>query len=216
MLAREQEEELRAGAAEQETRLKRIEEDAAVAERRANALRSDAETQANRIVRLPPATASPGLVKPPRDCQDGRSSELVRLHFPGCEADRTARHHHLQRASTATGGCCSQCCFGLGLIGVHWLQLASARAEQERLQSEARRMRDAAHEQQLTVMRQSLSAAKVCLLPCLKFPAVPVQHWVSRATATQVAQLLLMKLAGCLLSPCISGQVVPSAFGCCG
>ena len=65
----------------------------------------------------------------------------------------------------AMGG--SQCCSDLGLIGVRWLQLASARAEQERLQSEARRMRDAAHEQQLTVMRQSLSAAKVCLLPCL-------------------------------------------------
>lgn len=41
------------------------------------------------------------------------------------------------------------------------LQLASARAEQERLEAEARRMRDAAHEQQLSVMRQSLTASKV-------------------------------------------------------
>ena len=82
MLACEQEEELRAGAAEQEMRLKRIEEDAAAAERRANALRSDAETQANRIVRLSPHTASTGLVKPPRDCQDEGSLALVRLKAP--------------------------------------------------------------------------------------------------------------------------------------
>lgn len=41
------------------------------------------------------------------------------------------------------------------------LQLANARAEQERLEAEARRMRDAAHEQQLSVMRQSLTASKV-------------------------------------------------------
>ena len=62
MLACKQEEQLRAGAAEQEKRLQRIEEDAAAAERRANILRSDAETQANRIVRLLPETASTGLV----------------------------------------------------------------------------------------------------------------------------------------------------------
>ncbi len=41
------------------------------------------------------------------------------------------------------------------------VQLASARAEQERLEAEARRMRDSAHEQQLSVMRQSLTASKV-------------------------------------------------------
>ena len=41
------------------------------------------------------------------------------------------------------------------------MQLASARAEQERLEAEARRMRDSAHEQQLSVMRQSLTASKV-------------------------------------------------------
>ena len=41
------------------------------------------------------------------------------------------------------------------------MQLASARAEQERLEAEARRMRDAAHEQQLSVMRQSLTVSKV-------------------------------------------------------
>ena len=34
-------------------------------------------------------------------------------------------------------------------------------------------MRDAAHEQQLTVMRQSLTASKVYLLPCLRLPSVP-------------------------------------------
>ena len=68
MLACKQEEQLRAGAAEQEKRLQRIEEDAAAAERRANILRSDAETQANRIVRLSPDTASTGLVMPSETC----------------------------------------------------------------------------------------------------------------------------------------------------
>ncbi len=49
-----QEEQVRASAADQEKRLRRIEEDAAASERRAAIIRSDAETQANRIVRLPP------------------------------------------------------------------------------------------------------------------------------------------------------------------
>ena len=43
---------MRASAADQEKRLRRIEEDAAASERRAAIIRSDAETQANRIVRL--------------------------------------------------------------------------------------------------------------------------------------------------------------------
>jgi hypothetical protein len=47
---------------------------------------------------------------------------------------------------------------------VRRLQLANARAEQERLEAEARRMRDAAHEQQLSVMRQSLTASKVTFI----------------------------------------------------
>ena len=47
-----QEEQVRASAADQEKRLRRIEEDAAASERRAAIIRSDAETQANRIVRL--------------------------------------------------------------------------------------------------------------------------------------------------------------------
>ena len=83
MLACKQEEQLRAGAAEQEKRLQRIEEDAAAAERRANILRSDAETQANRIVRLLPGSASTGLVNS-KGCQDRRSFALVRpitLHY---------------------------------------------------------------------------------------------------------------------------------------
>lgn len=41
---------MRASAAEHEKRLRRIEEDAAASERRAAIIRSDAETQANRIV----------------------------------------------------------------------------------------------------------------------------------------------------------------------
>ena len=45
---------MRASAADQEKRLRRIEEDAAASERRAAIIRSDAETQANRIVRLQP------------------------------------------------------------------------------------------------------------------------------------------------------------------
>ena len=45
-----QEEQVRASAAEHEKRLRRIEEDAAASERRAAIIRSDAETQANRIV----------------------------------------------------------------------------------------------------------------------------------------------------------------------
>ena len=47
-----QEEQVRASAADQEKRLRRIEEDAAASERRAAIIRSDAETQANRIVSL--------------------------------------------------------------------------------------------------------------------------------------------------------------------
>ena len=93
MLVCKQEEQLRAGAAEQEKRLQRIKEDAAAAERRANIFRSDAETQANRIVRLPPETASTGLAKPLEYCQDGRSFALVRLNIPRCEASCAARHH---------------------------------------------------------------------------------------------------------------------------
>ena len=50
-----QEEQVRASAADHEKRLRRIEEDAAASERRAAIIRSDAETQANRIVRLSPA-----------------------------------------------------------------------------------------------------------------------------------------------------------------
>lgn len=46
-----QEEQVRASAADQEKRLRRVEEDAAASERRAAIIRSDAETQANRIVR---------------------------------------------------------------------------------------------------------------------------------------------------------------------
>ena len=46
---------MRASAADQEKRLRRVEEDAAASERRAAIIRSDAETQANRIVRLRPA-----------------------------------------------------------------------------------------------------------------------------------------------------------------
>ena len=68
---------------------------------------------------------------------------------------------------------------------MQWLQLASARTEQERLQSEARRMRDAAHEQQLTVMRQSLTASKVIFLVDLKPCSVPVQHWLRTANVGQ-------------------------------
>ena len=41
------------------------------------------------------------------------------------------------------------------------LQLANARSEQERLEAEARRARDAAHNQQLELMRQTISASKV-------------------------------------------------------
>ena len=78
MLACKQEEQLRAGAAEQEKRLQRIEEDAAAAERRANILRSDAETQANRIVRLLPETASTGLVTTPKLARTGEA-----LHWSG-------------------------------------------------------------------------------------------------------------------------------------
>ena len=68
---------------------------------------------------------------------------------------------------------------------MQWLQLASARTEQERLQSEARRMRDAAHEQQLTVMHQSLTASKVIFLVDLKPYSVPVQHWLRTANVAQ-------------------------------
>ena len=67
---------------------------------------------------------------------------------------------------TALGVCvtdllCKKCGASSDVCG--WLQLASARAEQERLEAEARRMRDAAHEQQLSVMRQTLTASKVRL-----------------------------------------------------
>ncbi len=41
------------------------------------------------------------------------------------------------------------------------LQLANARSEQERLEAEARRARDAAHNQQLELMRHTISASKV-------------------------------------------------------
>ncbi len=46
-------------------------------------------------------------------------------------------------------------------------QLANARTEQERLEAEARRARDSAHNQQLHLMRQTMSAIKVPTLdPC--------------------------------------------------
>jgi hypothetical protein len=41
------------------------------------------------------------------------------------------------------------------------MQLASARSEQERLEVEARRLRDSAHDQQLALLRQMVSATKV-------------------------------------------------------
>lgn len=41
------------------------------------------------------------------------------------------------------------------------VQLANARTEQERLEAEARRARDSAHNQQLELMRQTISASKV-------------------------------------------------------
>ena len=41
------------------------------------------------------------------------------------------------------------------------MQLAAARLEQERLEAEARRVRDAAHDGHLAAVRSSLSGAKV-------------------------------------------------------
>ncbi len=145
-----QEEQVRASAADQEKRLRRIEEDAAASERRAAIIRSDAETQANRIVRLLLAA---------NQCLGIASWRALQLVIVPCVACLT----HPSVRGIGMGVCMSvtACIIGAWREVRGWVQLASARAEQERLEAEARRMRDSAHEQQLSVMRQSLTASKV-------------------------------------------------------